>query len=544
MNTILIVEPHVLEAAKSIAKNCDVFPFSIAEDIDSRLDMSEMVKGRRVVLWPDMNQFSISKMRDYGQSLAHNSDDVQIVLPQGQADGWNIGSAISDGWDWAKIIEWVKPLLIRLIHVPVTTTEAPDPVPEKAVQAWERFDLALSNNGMPIVNIDNVVRILECLPQLSSSLWYDEFYDRYLTTWNGGMDYDPLINRSPREWTDNDDLALTLMFQKEFGLGRMGDDVVNKGVKAFANINKKNEPLEWIKAQAWDGKSRIDNFFINYFGVPATPYAHAVSRNFWIALIARAYRPGCQVDNMVILEGKQGIFKSKGLEAIGGKWYMEASEEITSKDFVISIQGKLLVEIADLDSFSRADTNRIKKVITCRNDRYRAPYARTAQDNPRRAIFVGTTNEQHYLRDNTGARRFWPLVCGKIDLDNIWNDRSKLFAEARTRYLANEDWYKMPAEMTTEEQEARRQYDEWENIIGQFIIGRNEATVTDISDHLGFEKSRLGIMDQKRIASILRRLGWNNKTVKRGFSSQKIWFPEQDAELLKEASAPLLPLQS
>ena len=167
----------------------------------------------------------------------------------------------------------------------------------------------------------------------------------------------------------------------------------------------KNEPKDWLAYLKWDGKERIDKFFSKYLGAISSGYSAAVARNFWVGMVARVYRPGCQLDNMVILEGKQGIYKSKALEAIGGKWYMEASEEITSKDFFVALAGKLIIEIADLDSFSRADTNRIKKVITRRVDRYRQPYGRASQDHPCQLYFLSAPPmNSTILRDSIPAR--------------------------------------------------------------------------------------------------------------------------------------------
>lgn len=242
---------------------------------------------------------------------------------------------------------------------------------------------------------------------------------------------------------------------------------------------------------------------------------------------------------MVILEGRQGIFKSKALAAIGGKWYMEASEEITSKDFFVSLQGKLLVEIADLDSFSRADTNRIKKVITCRTDRLRMPYARISQDFPRRSIFVGSTNESNYLRDNTGARRFWPLSVGRIELERILEDRQQLFGEAVTRYLAAEDWWMMPAEITLAAQENRRQFDEWENIVSEHLkqFSPQSITLTELAPKVGVDPGHLDLATQRRLGSILRRLGWTGKVVREGDFTRRVWILAQPLSV--ESSQPL-----
>ena len=213
---------------------------------------------------------------------------------------------------------------------------------------------------------------------------------------------------------------------------------------------------------------------------------------------------------MVVLEGAQGIGKTNALRAIGGEWYTEAHEAVTSKDFFMTMQGKLLIEIAELDSFSRAEVTRIKQVITCKTDRFRAPYGRSAKDNPRQCVFVGTTNESHYLRDHTGGRRFWPMKCGKIDLELIKQNREQFFAEAVTRFKAGEPWYEMPIE-THEEQEQRRQVDEWEEPIADHLSNPTiaETTVFEIATEcLKFDVPKIDRSVQIRIAAALRKLGW------------------------------------
>ena len=135
---------------------------------------------------------------------------------------------------------------------------------------------------------------------------------------------------------------------------------------------------------------------------------------------AREFSTGCQVDNMVVLEGVQGIGKSRALRALGGKWYSSASESVMYKDFYLILTGSLIMEIAELDSFKKAEVTRIKQVISSPHDYYRVPYGRDAQVYPRMCVFVGTTNEREYLKDTTGARRFWPIKCDMSFLAGIF----------------------------------------------------------------------------------------------------------------------------
>ena len=521
---LIICEAAAVKAAEEVATGYAVACIPALRN--GALDSSQYA-GRKVILWPDATEASRMTFRAFAEQINDLCLEIKMIIPNGKPHGWNITAAVSrDGMTWKQLAEWAKGCMITFAKgefpaVPVEVIEAPDEVPPDADALWDQLGLSRGpKGGTPPANVDNVVRVLAHSDEYKNIVWYDEFYQRYFT--QGPR------NQGAREWQDIDDINLTVKLQRTLGLTRLTVANVSDAVRCRGHQCLRNEPREWIRSLRWDGTQRIDSFFADYFGCQQSGYSAAVSRNFWLGIVARVFQPGCQVDNMVILEGKQGIFKSKALEAIGGKWYMEASQEITSKDFFVALAGKLIVEIADLDSFSRADTTRIKKVITCRTDRYRQPYARATQDHPRQSIFVGTTNEQHYLRDSTGARRFWPITCGHIQLDRLRLDREQLYAEALSRYLTNEDWYKVPEEATTQEQEDRRQFDEWENLIQAFIKEscQTEIAMTDIASAVGVDKAHLDITIQRRIGSILRRYGWKSKVVRTGDFVNRKWVPQ------------------
>jgi len=516
---VIIVEQAVVEAASQIATGYDVRPIPA----NGNSDLSDF-SGRKLILWPDAAPASREAFRRFAEKVSESCLEIKLIVPNGKAHGWNIATAVADGMSWRDLAMWAKESMMvfgkgEFPRVIVETVEAADEIPDSAAALWENLGLAMSQNNTPVPNIDNVVRILTVWKKFQFIIWFDEFYKRYFT--NLGL----RPGEKAREWSDIDDINMTVRLQREFSFFRISQETVAQAIRHRAHQCIRNDPREWMERLKWDGRPRIDRFFIHYIGAHDSGYSCGVGRNFWIGMVARIFRPGCQLDNMVILEGQQGIYKSKALEAIGGKWYMEASEEITSKDFFVALAGKIIVEIADLDSFSRADANRIKKVITCRTDRYRMPYARTTQDHPRQSIFVGTTNESHYLRDNTGGRRFWPITCFHIDLEGILRDREQLFAEAVTRYLAGEDWYKMPAEATLSEQEDRRQYDEWENIVSTYLreCCKTQVFLHEVAAQVGVDKAKLDFAVQRRLGNILRRMGWQSAVVRIDDVMQRVW---------------------
>lgn len=507
--------------------------------------------GRDVILWPDADLKTVdgvalpyheqpgqAAMAQVAGLILDTVKSVKIIDVQMSGDfwpvdGWDAADALEDGWDWDRFAAWVKPRL-REVKRPTVVEVLPaqevaeqEADPEDAEEApgqytaaqyatWEQLGISLTQQGSPICNSDNVLRIMEGMPDIFKNfIWWDEFHMKYLTT--DRQTNTPRV----REWQDIDELRFTTHLQREYGLRRISSMMVRDACMVFANKpeNIRNEPKDWINGLKWDEEPRIESFFRTYYGSIGTPYVAYASRNFWIGLAARILEPGSQVDTMVVLEGLQGRFKTRSLRAIGGPWYTDAKESVTTKDFYVTLQGKIIVEISELDSFGKAEVETIKKVITSSTDRFRPPYGRTAQDFPRKCVFVGTTNEDDYLRDVTGGRRFIPVQTGIIDVAAIERDREQLFAEAAVRFKLwqktrrDEDgWWLMP-EGTMEMQESRRRSDEWEAIIAKYLSETImvDPTGADIAQYaLNVDKSKLDMMIQKRVAKAMKALGWKS----------------------------------
>ncbi len=360
--------------------------------------------------------------------------------------------------------------------------------------------------------LSETIRALEALPD--RVCWFDEFHQK-------------IFHCAGYEWTDVDTFKLTQNLQELVGM-RVTDEMVAKAIQVVARNNTKNEPKDWMQTLLWDGRERIREFLTVCFGVKHCEYVGQVSRNFWIGMAARIYQPGCLMRNLLILEGEQNIGKSKGLAAIGGPWYTESMVSVADKDFFLVLQGKLLVEIAELDSFSKADTTRIKQVISCPQDRFRAPYARATLDYPRRCVFVGTTNENAYLSDHTGGTRFWPVKCGAIDVKLIEELRDQCFAEAVAAYKSGQPWW-LVGDGATEEQEVRRISDAWEPNIAEFLVGKSETTLAAVYDALKVEIKDRDMRKNFRIGRALRALGWKRRVVRVGTRFARMWIaPDEE----------------
>lgn len=380
----------------------------------------------------------------------------------------------------------------------------------------KNVELSRRKSGAPHINADNVARLLSVMPKLSDALWYDEFYQRIRTKQGGVV----------REWQDSDDLNVLLHLQNKLNLPDMSLRAVQNGVEWYAHKNKKNEPRDWLDSLVWDGCKRIESFCVDALGARDSEYVRAVSRNWFVAMAARIYDPGCKFDNMIVLEGPQGKFKSSALEALAGSWFSASSDDIQSKDFLQSLSGKLIIEIAELDSFSRANIKTIKRVLSTRVDTYRPSYGRHALDFKRQCVFVGTTNEDEYLEDATGGRRFWPIKCGRIDIELILEHRDQLFSEAVAAFKNGFSWWEVPLDATLLEQEYRRRSDVWEEAIAAFLGNANWSNLTTqkiAKEALELDINALDKFSQMRIAAAMRSLGYSKKRTRTQCGRAYFW---------------------
>ncbi len=165
-------------------------------------------------------------------------------------------------------------------------------------------------------------------------------------------------------------------------------------------------------------------------------------RKFLIGLVARPLDPGCKLDTALILVGPQGYHKSSFFRVLAGGYFNDTPGDLRTKDGILAMHRALINEGAELDTFSRAGTERTKTVLSSAEDLVRAPYARTTERLKRWFVIVGTTNDDQFLTDPTGHRRFWPVrITEPIDLAWIAEHRDQLLAQAKHLYHQGEPWW-------------------------------------------------------------------------------------------------------
>lgn len=467
-----------------------------------RTDWS-MLKGRRVVVWPDMGREEIATA--VADRIGPAAEEVKIIDPEHLTPAEAVFGSRAEWLAWAKPRArlWTQPVAVqREVHEAIAVP-AQATVTDITVARNAKAKPKPKGDGSVQVrpNLAAVMSILE-RADYSNIVRYDEFHQK-------------LFREDGEEFTPADTLRLTRHLQERWahlGMDRVSTLTVKDAIRLHADHNRCNEVVEWLDTLAWDGISRIYWFAERYLGAEPVHYNRCVGHNFWVSMAARSYQPGCQVDSVMVLQGAQGIGKSTAMRVIGGKWHAEVAESVVSKDFYLAIQGKLLIEIAELEAFTRAEIAKVKQAITTTVDRFRPPYGEITNDYPRRCVFVGNTNEHDFLRDATGARRFWPVSCGHIDLEGLRRDRDQLFAEAVAAFHEGRPWHLMPEEETKRQQEERRSSDPWETIIDSYVGARVRVAMHEIlAEALKIDPARMTRGDQTRAGAALRSLGWSPK---------------------------------
>jgi predicted P-loop ATPase len=388
----------------------------------------------------------------------------------------------------------------------------------KPREGWLALCL-VDEKGRVLANLANAMIALRADPRVESVFTFDEMAQTAML-----MRPLPLAPKArhagdgpiPRPVRDEDVTQLQEWLQ-HLGLPRMGKETVHQAVDQRAREARVHPVREWLESLEWDGTPRLSGWLKTYLGATdpdeSGAYLIAVGRMFLIAMVARIFEPGCKADYLLVLEGQQGVEKSRACAGLAGQWFSDSLPSLSDKDSRQHLRDKWLVEIAELDAFNRAETEALKAYITRTHERYRPPYGRKDVIEPRQCLFIGTTNRDAYLKDETGARRFWPVKTGAFNIAALARDRDQLFAEAVDRYRHDEHWWPDPAfekEHIRPQQDDRYEGDPWEGPIAQHLKGRSETYVLEIArDALGFDvTAKVGSRDQHRIVAILTKLGW------------------------------------
>jgi predicted P-loop ATPase len=259
--------------------------------------------------------------------------------------------------------------------------------------------LIFNKSGNPEVTTQNFLNIFENDPKISNNVRYDEFSGIVSRFKNGKW----------VPWTDSDDSDLMCDIEKEYKI--YNSDKYYKAFDKFIKDRAENPLKELIEREPWDGVPRLDRFLIDIFHCDDERYTEEVSRMIFYGGISRLYDPGCKFDYMPIFIGAQGTYKSTLVKwlALEEKYFREIST-IEGKDAMEILEGAWICEFAELLAMVRTrEVEAMKGYISRTTDTFRRSYDRRVSHVPRSCIFIGTTNEEEFLVDKTGNRRYLPI---------------------------------------------------------------------------------------------------------------------------------------
>lgn len=421
----------------------------------------------------------------------------------------------------------------------------PKPEPVALVAMPSQARLVFQHSRTPAGIPPSLENALKAVDTLGIECRYDVYHDKIIVKGHACE-----VNGDALENLDNVTLKVRQAVLGQFGFDP-GAQHTFDGLRLRC-LDRVFDPVrDYLEALTWDGRKRLDRWLIDYCGAADNALNRAIGRKMLIAGVRRVRSPGCKFDYIVVLEGRQGAGKSSLLKVMAGEENFSDNEIIglDKREQQEAVQGVWIYEIAELEGLHKSDVTKIKMFASKTVDSARPAYARSRVDRPRRGVFVATTNEDTYLRDTTGNRRFWPVRVGTIDLAGVAADRDQLWAEAAVAETGGEPLV-IPETLWPDaaaEQAARMEIDPWEDAIcvrlaglqrlGNFgeawvraadAAGEPEWRVASdflLSDVLGIPKSSQNNNHTKRLAAVMRGLGWTHspsplrfgKVVKRGF---------------------------
>lgn len=394
-----------------------------------------------------------------------------------------------------------------------------------------RQNLLKGDKQQVLATTANAMLLLTHNPMLRGLAAWDDFANRaVITRAPPVIGIEPMPGPYPRAW-NHADYACLLAFFQQTETASFKIHHVEQAVEAVARLNRFHPIRQYLSSLVWDGEARVDEWLIRALGAEDTPYTRLVSRFHMIASVRRIMRPGTKHDAMPVLQGAQGIGKSRAIRTLhGAEWttdYLPA--DLGSRDAALALMGVWCIELAELDQLVRSELETIKAFLSRQVDRYRPPYGRDVVDVPRQCVIIGTSNRTDYLRDETGNRRFWPIACSRADLEWLAEHRDQLWAEAAIYEAENQEHW-MPSEMRAIaelEASAHVLEDAWDEHVEAWLNrqrfeGRTEVTIAMVlTDALAIPRERQNRQAVLRAAACLRRAGWQQVRTNR----KRLWRP-------------------
>lgn len=306
-------------------------------------------------------------------------------------------------------------------------------------------ELTVTKTGDIEPTANNLEIIFKFDPNLKGKVFMDEFAHRITVREN--LPWRETDGR--RFWDDTDDAGLRVYIEKTYGI--VARSKIEDALMLDVERNGINPVKDYLDSLVWDGEKRVETLLIDYLGADDSEVNRMFTRKFLTAAVARIYEPGIKFDHMLVTTGAQGLGKTFLPSKLAGEWFSNSLDTVTGKEAYEALQGVWIMEMGELSATKKADIETLKHFITKQEDVYRVAYGRHKSYFKRTAVFWGTSNDNDFLRDKTGNRRFWPVAVGKQpakhDLFKMPEEvRDQIWAEAKHLYKNGEKIYLEGAE--------------------------------------------------------------------------------------------------
>lgn len=272
-------------------------------------------------------------------------------------------------------------------------------------------------------------------------------------------------------WVDLDEAGLRWYLQAKWKF-RSENDLRN-ALELAMRANAFHPVRAYLNDLAWDGTPRLDTMLVDYLGAEDSTYTRAATRKWMCGAVKRVMLPGCKFDSAIVLVGKQGVGKSSFASILSKGWFNDSEINMNGKDGYESLHGNWIIELAELASMKRSDVETVKTFLSKCEDTYRPAYGRRAATFKRQCVFFGTTNEEEFLRDRTGNRRYWPItVSGQLDREAFEANVDQIWAEAVMAYRSGESLWLDTDELREawgQSVAARTVQDELEGMVEEYL---------------------------------------------------------------------------
>jgi predicted P-loop ATPase len=377
--------------------------------------------------------------------------------------------------------------------------------------------------------VENVVKALADSHECGVHIRYDEFRAEIMLSENNVRDW--------RNLTDADYTRLQIRLEQQFK--KISKEMMRDAVWLVADDNRFDSAIEWIGTLKWDRVPRIESFLTTYMGVVDSPYVRAVSRYMWTAMAGRVCEPGCEAPMAPVFIGAQGAGKTRAVKALAPALDFYTELNLADRDVETSrrMRGRLVVELGELRGLHTRDADSIKAFISRTDEEWRTLYKEFNTTFARRFIFFGTTNQHEFLADETGERRWLPVIVGRCDPEAVARDCLQLWAEAREVFdLSEIDWRE--AETLAKEVHADHKIsDPWLPLVSAWLEEPEdfggESDVPGMREFLRahdvligalrFEAKAISKREEMRIGKILQFLGYERVTRRVGKMTPKVW---------------------